>query len=266
MPFVEASDGAKLFYTDLGSGTPIVLVHGWPLSGKQWEYQQTVLPEQGFRVVSPDLRGYGMSDAPWGKYDYDTFADDLHTLLEKLQLNDITLVGFSMGGAIALNYMTKYSGQHVSKLVFAGAAAPSYTKRPGFDHGVDPKMLDTIIAGLKADRAKANADFGKMFFGSKVSEEFSQYFFSVAMAASAWATIADGIVLRDADLRAALSSVHVPTLIMHGKKDKIVPYELGEVLHKSIAGSKLVTFDDSGHGLFYDEKDKFNKELAEFAK
>ncbi len=266
MSYIEVGSDVKLYVQDLGKGKPIVFVHGWPLNHKMWEYQQTSLPAFGYRCISPDLRGFGLSDSPWGdeNYTYDTFASDLKAVLDKLNVENATLVGFSMGGGVALHYMARYNQQHIARLVLAGPATPSYTKRSGFDHGVPTAAVDGLITGIQADRAKTIADFGKNFFGSSISSELADQFQGINMEASAHGTISAARNLRDSDLRADLEKITVPTLILHGKKDKIVPFELGEYTHQQIKGSQLVAFEHSGHGLVYDEMAKFNDELRKF--
>jgi pimeloyl-ACP methyl ester carboxylesterase len=263
--YIEVEPGVRLFAQDWGSGMTIVFIHGWPVSHQNWEYQLTQLPQQGYRCVALDLRGFGDSDKPWGPHNFDVHADDVKKVLTALNLQNVTLVGHSMGGAIALRYMGRH-GDRVAKLVLAGAAAPLLTRRPDFPQGQDPAAFDGLIAGLNADRPATLEAFGSQFFHAKVSPAFQAWFNGLGEAASPHATLEGMVALRDSDLRPDMARVSVPTLIVHGVNDRIAPLALtGEILAKGIVGAQLVRFAQSGHGLFYDEKDKFNQELVRFA-
>lgn len=265
MAYFEVGNGVKIHASDFGSGKPVVLIHGWPLNRKMWDYQMVDLVDQGYRFISIDIRGFGHSDHPAGNdYNYDTYADDVRGVLDQLDLNGATLVGFSMGGAIALHYTARHNAAHISKLVLAGAAAPKFVKGDGWNYGADRKGIEGLIAGLKADRPAATAAFGSNFFGSNVSKELADWAQSLGMEASAYGQIRAAESFLTLDVRDDLDKITIPTLILHGVKDKIVPFELGEQTHKGIKGSKFVRFENSGHGLFYDEREKFNKELVEF--
>lgn len=266
--FIEVEKGVRLHVCDWGRGKPILFIHGWPLSLEMFEYQFTKLPEKGFRCIGITLRGFGHSDKPWGVCTYDTFADDVKKVLEALSLKDVTLLGFSMGGAIALRYIERHRGERIAKLVLCGAAAPRFTKADFFSHGLEKSAVDALIEQSNNDRARLNADFGKIFFSREdaVSLPLGVWFQNMGMAASPHATVASLVALRDTDLRSAVAQIHMPTLILHGVKDKICPFILAEVTAQGIQGSKLVRFENSGHGLFYEEKDKFNKELIDFVK
>lgn len=264
--FIEVGENVRLHIRDWGEGKAVVFIPGWPLSHEMFEYQFTQLPKHGLRCIGITQRGFGKSSKPWGAYTYDVFADDLKAVLEKLDLRDVTLVGHSMGGAVALHYMTRHLGGRVSKLVLVGAAAPSFTSRPGFPHGLAPSDVDGLIETCHEDRAKLNSNFGNIFFATKkaVSAEMGAWFFNMGMEASAHAVAECLVSLRDTDLRGELKAVKVPAAIFHGKLDKICPYAFAKSMASGIAGSKIIDFTKSGHGLFYEEKDKFNKELMRF--
>lgn len=264
--FIEVEKNIRLHIRDWGQGKPIVFIHGWPLSHEMYEYQFTQLPQHGYRCVGITLRGFGKSSKPWGTYNYDIFADDIKKVLEVLDLQDITLAGFSMGGAISLHYMARYKGERVSKLALFGAASPSFTKRPGFLYGLEPATVDDFIKSCYTDRAKLNEDFGKIFFRSEntVSPKLGEWFHNMGMEASPHATAACLITLRDTDLRNDMAKVNVPTTIFHATQDKICLFELAEAMAAGIKEAKLIRFENSGHGLFYEEKDKFNTELMNF--
>jgi non-heme chloroperoxidase len=263
---IDIGSGVNLHIRDWGEGIPIVFIHGWPLSHEMWEYQFTHLAPKGHRCVGITLRGFGKSSQPWGEYNYDIFADDIKRVLGALKLRDVTLVGFSMGGAISLHYLARHKAERVSKLVLAGAAAPSWTKRPDFPYGLEKSAVDAFIGACHSDRAQLMADFSKDFFRNEtaVTPRFADWFFNMNMGASPYATASCLVVLRDADLRSDLSRVNVPTVIFHGAQDKIVPFALGEQAANGIKGAQLIRFESSGHGLFYEEKEKFNEELTDF--
>ncbi|SEP18938.1 alpha/beta fold hydrolase [Paenibacillus sp. OK076] len=265
--YVQVEPNVSVFVEDIGQGTPVVFLHGWPVNYKMFEYQLNVLPNQGIRVIAIDFRGYGKSDAPSTGYDYDRMADDVRAVIDDLELTDVVLAGFSMGGAIAVHYMARHAGHGVSKLALLSAAAPVFTQREGYPYGLTPAQLtEQIIEPIFADRPKLLETFGGMFFAKQHSQPFMDWFHALGMEASSYATISSAIALRDEDLRGDLSSIQVPTAILHGKKDEICPFEFAEEMHKGIAGSQLIAFEESGHGAFYDELEKFNAELIRFIK
>ena len=266
MPYVEVSPGVNVYVEDWGSGKPIFFIHGWPLSHKMFEYQFTQLPEHGYRCVGIDLRGYGKSDRPWGDYTYNVFADDVKRVLEALDLRDVTMAGFSMGGAIAMRYMGRHFGERVAKLALLGAAAPCFTQRDDFPHNLPKSAVDGFIQACYADRAQLLVDFGKIFFLAEdsVSPTLGDWFHSLGMEASSHATAMSLIELRDADCRDDMAKIVVPTGIFHGTQDKICSFELAEVMSRGIPGSRIIRFEQSGHGLVVDETEKFNQELMSF--
>jgi non-heme chloroperoxidase len=256
--------GVRLFVQDWGRGKPILFIHGWPLSHRMFEDQTMVLPERGFRVVAPDLRGFGMSDKPWDGYDYDTWSLDTRRVIDTLGLDDVTLVGFSIGGAIAMHYAATQKDPRVTKLVLIAAAGPSFINRPKFPHGIPMNAMEGLIQGEREDRAKLKQDFGKSFFHMTPSEPMARYYESIGMHASSRASLRGLEELRDEDLTDEIGSIGIPTRIFHGINDKVVPFELGEVQRDSIPGARLVRFESSGHAICHEEKDKVNDELARF--
>ena len=261
---IETADGVRLHVTDLGSGEPLVFLHGWPVDHRMFEYQYAALVGRGYRCLGIDLRGFGQSDRPWEGYSYDVMADDLRAVLETLDLDDVTLVGFSMGGAVAIRYLSRHANARVSSLILLGAAAPSLTKRPDFPHGLDRSAVDDIIARCRADRPAMVAEFGRTFFHQPVSPEFRRWFDSLGLAASSHATVKCAVELRDADLRPDLAKIAVPTLILHATYDQVCPFELGRALQTGIPGARLVPFDRGGHGFFYEERMLVNEEIVRF--
>jgi pimeloyl-ACP methyl ester carboxylesterase len=264
--FIQIEPNIHLHIRDWGKGKTIVFIPGWPLSHEMFEYQFTQLPEKGYRCIGITMRGFGKSSKPWGEYTYDVFADDVKKVLETLDVHDVTLAGHSMGGAIAVHYMARHKGDRVSKLALFGAAVPSFTRRPGFAYGQKLVTVDGLIKSSYDDRAKLNEDFGKIFFHSEntVNPRLREWFYSMGMEASPLATANCLVTLRNADLRKDLVQVTVPTAIFHAKQDKICPFELAEATAAGIKGAKLIRFENSGHGLFYEEKDMFNMELMNF--
>lgn len=263
---ILVAPGVNVHVEDVGEGTPIVLLHGWPVNHRMFEYQMNWLPEHGYRVIGIDLRGYGASDKPWKGYDYDTMADDVRAVLGAMDLRDVVLGGFSMGGAIAIRYMARHDGDRVSKLALFGAAAPSFTQREGFPHNLDGATVDEFVAACRTDRPALLADFGGMFFdeSTEISPKFEDWFHGLGMEAAGHSTAASLLALRDEDLRDDLGKISVPTAIFHGVNDQICSFELAEAMHAGIEGSSLTRFEKSGHGLFYDELEKFNQELRGF--
>jgi len=267
--YVEVEKNVKLHVTDLGQGQPLVLIHGWPLSDAMYEYQYAYFTEKGYRVIGITLRGFGLSDKPGGKYDYDVFADDIKVVLDKLKIENATIGGFSMGGATVIHYVAKYNAAHVSKLALFGAAAPIWTKRADFNYGFWTKEdVDGLIALNNTNRPQLLANFGAIFPATQtsVSPGYGAWLGTIQDQASPYA-MAQGLkTLRDTDLRGDLKKINIPTLILHGKLDKICSYELAEQMHNGIKNSKLVPFEKSGHALFIEELDKFNTELHNFIK
>lgn len=265
MPYIEVEPGTKIFTQDWGDGKPIIFIHGWPLNHKMFEYQLTQLPQQGYRCIGIDLRGYGQSDKPWGDYTFNVLADDIRKVLDTLDLSDVTLAGFSMGGAVAVRYMARHNGARVSKLALLSAATPCLTKKPDFPQGLDNEPYDNFIKACYTDRAQMNADFGTATFHKPLSPKLADWFTNLGMEASPHATAMGVVALRDSDLRHDLAKITVPTAIFHGIHDQVAPIEItAEVNHKGIKGSTLIRFEESGHGLFYDEKDRLNQELVQF--
>ena len=265
--YIEVAPNVKLHVTDLGEGKPVVLIHGYPLSDASWEYQYHALVKAGYRVIGITLRGFGQSDKPYGKYNYDQFAADIKAVLDKLDIKDATLGGHSMGGAIALHYVAKYNSAHVSKLALFSAAAPCHTKKPDYAYPFFTKEDITQWVELNnSDRPALLAAVGERFTlsATSLSPGIGAWLGGIEMQSSAYAMEQALIALRDEDLRGDLPKIKIPTLILHAKEDKIVSFALAEQMNKAIAGSQLVPFDKSGHASFIEEKDKFNQEFIKF--
>ncbi|GLC32518.1 alpha/beta fold hydrolase [Clostridium omnivorum] len=264
--YIKAEADVKIYVEDLNpkGNKTILFLHGWPGSHKLFEYQFDSLPKMGFRCIGIDTRGFGYSDKPWNGYNYDRLSDDVRVVIDSLKLKDITLAGHSTGGAIAIRYMARHKGYGVSKLALFAAAAPSLIKRPNFPYGLNKETVLQIIDGTYSDRPKMLQGFGDNFFYKHISEAFSEWFFQLGLQASGWATAAIAKTWINEVLFSDLKAINVPTLIIHGIHDEVVPFELGEIQKQTIRNSKLIPFNYSGHGAFYDERDKFNKELVKF--
>lgn len=264
--YVEVEKNVNLHLTDLGEGRTVVLIHGWPLSDAMYEYQYHDLVEKGFRVVGITLRGFGKSDKPYGKYDYDVYADDIKVVLDKLNIKDATLGGFSMGGAIAIHYVAKYNAAHVGKLALFGAAAPVWTKRDDYPFGFSKDDVNGLIQLSTTNRPQLLENFGKIFGATETALPIGlgNWLGGINFEASPYATTQSLIALRDTDLRSSLPQIKISTAIFHGVQDKICGFALAEQMQKGIKNSYIVRFENSGHGLFLEELEKFNTELVNF--
>jgi pimeloyl-ACP methyl ester carboxylesterase len=266
--YIEVEKNVKLHVTDLGEGQPIVLIHGWPLNDAMYENQYQYLVKKGFRVIGISLRGFGKSDRPYGKYNFDVFSDDIKVVLETLKIENAVLGGFSMGGAVVTHYMAKYNGAHISKLALFAAAGPSWKQRADYPYGATDEAAAGLIRTTETNRPQLIEDFGKGFGAtdSSLSAATSNWLTSISLDASAYATTQSITALRDLDLRPELAKIKVPVAIFHGTKDKLCDFAFAEQLHKGIKNSYIVKFENSGHALFIEEMDKFNTELEKFAR
>jgi pimeloyl-ACP methyl ester carboxylesterase len=275
MKFIETTPDAlgnsvKLFYEDLGSGKPVIFIHGWPLNHAMWEYQLAELPYQNFRCIAYDRRGFGKSDYPWEKYDYDTLADDLKSVIDQLHLTEVTLVGFSMGGGEIARYIGKYGTDKISKVVLISAVTPFLLLANDNPAGVDKSVFDEMIENINKDRPAFLADFGKQFYGvslfnEAVSEPLLQWNQSLCLMSSHKATVDCVRSFSQTDFRNDLKMINVPTLIIHGDDDKTVPIEAsGDRTAQMLPNAKYLIYEDAPHGLFITEKDKLNRDLIEF--
>jgi len=264
--YIKVEPNVKIYVEDVnpeGSKT-ILFIHGWPGSHKLFEYQFDQLPKMGYRCIGIDTRGFGESDKPWSGYDFNRLSDDLSGVIDALKLQNITLAGHSNGGAIAVRYMARHKGYGVSKLALIAAVAPSLIKRPNFPYGLDKETVEQLIQGTYTDRPKMLQGFGDMFFFQHITQPFSEWFFQLGLQAAGWSTAAIAQTWINEVLFSDLETINVPTLIIHGIHDKIVPFSLGKIQNQAIKNSKLIPFEFSGHGVFYDQKDKFNEELTRF--
>ena len=270
MAFVETKDGVSLHVKDTGKGRTVVLIHGWPLTGDMFEYQTLALLESGYRVITYDRRGFGQSSHPFLGYDYDTFADDLAAILEKLDLSGATLVGFSMGGGEIARLLSRHGGRRVGKVALISSVVPYMLKTSDNPNGVEQKVFDDMKAQIRKDRFSFLQTFSKQFYGEgliskPVSQAVLDWTFILAIMASPAATLRCVDAFGNTDFRKDLASFTVPTLIIHGTADKIVPINTaGRAAAKRIPGSRLIEYDGEPHGLFATAADRLNADLKEF--
>ena len=249
----------------------MILIHGWPLSSRSWEHQVPALVEDGYRVITYDRRGFGASSQPWDGYDYDTFAADLHRLIGHLDLTGVTLIGFSMGGGEVARYVGRYGTERVAKAVFAAAVPPYlYKSADNPEGGVDDATLTGWHDGIRADRVAFVDQFVTNFFAVRdrtdlVSEPLRRYNAAIAAAASPKGTLACTTAFTKTDFRGDLQEFTIPTLVIHGDSDAIVPFEIsGQRTAEAIDGSKLVLVKDAPHGLNVTHAQTFNAEILAF--
>ena len=266
----ENSTPIELYYEDHGSGSPVVLIHGWPLSGASWEKQTAALLDAGYRVITYDRRGFGRSSRPGTGYTYDTFAADLDRLLKRLNLKKVALVGFSMGSGEVTRYIAKYGTTRVRKAVLIGTLGPYLVKAPDNPDGVDAKVFDGIKAALRADRPAFLMEFLRNFYnydvtgGKLVSERVLEDNWNVAVGASAIGTVAC-VDCWIEDFRKNLPKNTVPTLILHGDADRILPPDATSRRQaKLIKNVKLVELAGGPHGVLWTHADRINSELVSF--
>ncbi|OLC91898.1 MAG: alpha/beta hydrolase [Acidobacteria bacterium 13_1_40CM_4_58_4] len=274
MPYIkvgkENSADIELYYEDHGSGDPVVLIHGYPLSGASWEKQVPALLAAGHRVITYDRRGFGKSSQPTTGYNYDTFAEDLLKLVTHLKLRDFSLVGFSMGGGEVARYIGKYGSKGVSKAVIIGGVPPFLLKTPDNPEGVDGSVFEGIQKAVAADRYAFFTEFFKNFYntdvflGKRISEQAVQAGWNVAASASATASFACVPTWHE-DFRNDLARIDVPTLVIHGDADRIVPIAAaGRRTAKLVKGARLSVIKDGPHAVSWTHADEVNAELVSF--
>jgi non-heme chloroperoxidase len=275
MPYItvgkENYGTIDLYYEDHGEGIPVVLIHGWPLSGDSWEKQVPVLLDAGYRVITYDRRGFGRSGRPSSGYTYDTFAEDLNMLMTKLDLKEASLVGFSMGGGEVARYIGTYGSRRVRSAAFISAVPPFLLKTDDNPAGVDGSVFDGIRQAIVEDRPKFLMQFFRDFYnvdvmGGRISDEAIRLSWTIGAGASAKATL-DCVSAWTTDFRDDLSAVKVPSLIVHGDADRIVPFGAsGKLTHDLIEGSRLVVLKGAPHGLNWTHAAELNRALLDFLK
>ena len=266
----ENSSNIDLYYEDHGSGKPVVLIHGYPLSGASWEKQVPGLLAAGHRVITYDRRGFGKSSQPTTGYDYDTFAEDLHKIVSHLKLHKFALVGFSMGGGEVARFIGKYGSKDVSKAVIIGGVPPYLLKTPDNPEGVNAAVFEGIQKAIVADRYAFFTEFFKNFYnadellGKRVSEQAVQASWNVAASASPTASLACVPTWHE-DFRKDVARIEVPTLVIHGDADRIVPFSAaGERTAKLIKGAQLHIVKGGPHNIAWTHADEVNSALVSF--
>jgi non-heme chloroperoxidase len=271
MPFVTADDGAEIFYRDYGgSGSPVVLSHGWPLSSDAWEATARVLAEHGHRVVAHDRRGHGRSTQTWHGNEMDTYADDLACLVDALDLTDLTLVGHSTGGGEIAHYVGRHGSARVARLVLVSAVPPLMLRADDNPDGLPLKVFDDLRAGEAANRSQLYRDLADgPFFGHNrrgdVAQGFRDAFWLQGMACGHRAAYECIAAFSATDFRPDLAAIDVPTLVIHGDDDQIVPIEVGgRRSAELVAGARLSVYEGSGHALPDTDRERLNAELLAF--
>jgi len=270
MPYITTRDNNKLYVKDWGTGRPVILIHGWPLSADSWDETAMAIADAGMRAIAYDRRGFGRSDQPWGGYDYDTLADDLAAVIESTGATNAAIVGFSMGGGEVARYMSRHQGKGVSQAALISSVVPYMLKTPDNPNGVDQSIFNQMTQGMKADRAHFFAGFFKDFFGagmlsSPVSDEVLHWAWKIAMQASFKATLACANAFATTDFRPDLAAFKVPTLVIHGTADKTVPIDAtGRVVARAIPRATLLEYKDAPHGVFATHKEQLANDLLVF--
>ncbi|OAB45452.1 alpha/beta fold hydrolase [Paenibacillus glacialis] len=265
--YIEVEKDVRVFVQDLNPGPSsktIFFVHGWPLNHNMFQYQFNVLPQYGYRCISMDIRGNGQSDKPWGGYSYDRLADDIFVVLEQLKLEDIILLGFSVGGALTIRYMSRYEGRHVSKLALVDAVSPSFVKAPDSPYGIPKEQANALISQMYANLPKFLSDLSVMFFNRNKGSEMLNWFINLGYQSASYALIKILQAASNEDVTKDLSQIHVPTAIFHGIHDQLIPYQSAQLTQQQINGSQLFPLNNSGHGSPIDQSDDLNRLLMQF--
>lgn len=271
MSTITTQDGTQIYYKDWGEGKPVLFSHGWPLDADMWDSQMNFLAENGYRAIAFDRRGFGRSDQPWKGYDYDTFASDIHDLITHLELDDVTLVGFSMGGGDVVRYIRRHGNLKVAGLVLLGAVTPIFGKTDDNPQGVDMSVFAGIRDGLRKDRAQFISDFATPFYGlnagQTVSEGVLTQTLNIALLASLKGTLDCVTAFSETDFRPDMARIEVPTLVIHGSNDQVVPFEVtGKVAAEMIRDAGLKVYDNAPHGFAVTHRDQLNEDLLAFVK
>ena len=267
---VENGTDIEIYYEDHGSGSPVVLIHGYPLNGRSWERQQRELLAAGYRAINYDRRGFGLSSQPTTGYDYDTFAEDLRKLVTTLELRDFALVGFSMGGGEVARYLGAHGSKRVSKAVFMSAITPFRLKTPDNPAGAERAVFEELQKSIAADRPALLSGFLANFYnvdtlkGTRISDDAVRLSWSIAAGASPKGTL-DCVQAWLTDFRPDLKRIDVPTLVVHGDDDRILPLAAtGKRTQECVKGSRLAVIKGGPHGLNWTHAEEVNRELLAF--
>ncbi len=270
MSYITTRDNTKLYVKDWGTGRPVILMHGWPLSADSWDDQAVAIADAGLRAIAYDRRGFGRSDQPWDGYNYDTLADDLAAVIEETGATDAAIVGFSMGGGEVARYMSRHGGKNVAQAALISSIVPYMLKTADNPNGTDQATFEQMTEGMKQDRAHFFAGFFKDFYGvglmsHPVSDEVLETSRNVAMQASLKATLACAAAFATTDFRPDLAAFTVPTLIIHGTADQTVPIDASaRAAAQGIPHAKLIEYDGAPHGLFATHKERLTNDLLAF--
>jgi non-heme chloroperoxidase len=270
MAYVTTRDGTHLYYKDWGAGQPVLFIHGWPLSADMWEYQMMAIASKGFRAIGYDRRGFGRSHQPWTGYDYNTMADDLADIIEFLKLDNVVLVGFSMGGGEVARYIGRHGTKGIAKAVLISSVVPTFGKTEENAAGVDAAVFEGIRAGVIADRPDFLNKFNTLFYGTnrpgaKVSDGILNQTANIALQGSIKATVDCVTSFSETDFRPDLKRFDVPTLVIHSDDDQVVPIATtGALAAKMIEGAELKIYPGAPHALVFTHKDRLNADLLAF--
>jgi len=271
--YVTVNDGAQIFYKDWGEGRPVVLSHGWPLNADSWEAQMLFLAQNGFRCIAHDRRGHGRSTQSWHGNEMNTYADDLAAVLEALDLWDITLVGFSTGGGEVARYIGRHGTGRIAQAALVAAVPPLMVRRDDNPNGVPVEAFDSIRAGSLADRSQLYREladgpfFGNNRPGADVSAGIRDAFWLQGMQAGHHNAFECIKAFSETDFRGDLAAVDIPTLVIHGDDDQVVPFAVGgQASAAAIPGSTLRVYEGAPHGITDTHKDRLGRDLLEFAR
>jgi pimeloyl-ACP methyl ester carboxylesterase len=272
MPYLTTTDGTDLFFRDWGAGDPVVFVHGWGLSSDMWEYQMPALADEGLRCVAYDRRGCGRSDQPGDGYDFDTLADDLAALIDHLDLRDVTLVSHSMGSGEVARYLSRHGTGRIARVALVSPTLPYLRRDETNPEGVDPAAFEQVVAALRADRpgylaALGPAALGTGLPGVEVSDALADWALGLFLPSSPKASIDTVRTHTETDMRGDMASFTVPTLIVHGDRDALVPIEVsGRRAAEMIPGCTLVVYENASHWPFVTHRERLNEQLLAFAR
>ena len=275
MPYIQSSKSSlatpvNIYYEDTGKGKPVIFIHGWPLDSHMWEYQVNELPQKGIRCIVYDRRGFGRSDKPLSGYDYDTLAADLKSVIDELNLENVVLVGFSMGGGEVARYIGRYGTEKIEKVVLISSVTPYMLQQDDNPDGIPQHQFDEFEKQIRDDRPAFMAGFNKTFYGvgflnKPVSQAFLDWNQALVMQGSPRATLECMKSYSTTDFRMDLPKINVNTLIIHGDNDKTVPIDLtARKAAKQIPGAELKIYAGEPHGIFYTQKNSLNQNLIDF--